>query len=97
MRTEKSPLRIACSACSRSWLGSGLAAPLRLEAGRRAGDVAPESRSLMIFPPASQKAESAQGLGMRTPVNQKDQAGTRGCSKLEPAGLTRANKQSGRG
>jgi hypothetical protein len=25
----------------------------------------------MIFPPASQKAESAQGLGMKTPVTKR--------------------------
>src|SRR4051794_33413940 len=51
MRTEKSPLRIACSACSRS--SEGLVLPLPEGFGlpaRRAADGVAEPRSLMEFP-----------------------------------------------
>ena len=48
IRTEKSPARIACSACSRSCIGSGLPLPAGLRlAARRSGSGA---RSLMVSP-----------------------------------------------
>src|SRR4051812_27789670 len=61
IRTEKSPDRIACSACSRSCIESGLplTAGLRFE-GRRGDDEAPGSRSLMGSPRDGYEYESGR-------------------------------------
>src|SRR5215475_7077428 len=55
MRTEKSPLRMACSASSSSCLESGSGPPLISRLGTRRPDreAVPESRSLISFPPGS--------------------------------------------
>jgi hypothetical protein len=50
IRTEKSPARIACRACSKSCIGSEVPlAGLDLAVRRTEGD-APGERSLMVFP-----------------------------------------------
>jgi hypothetical protein len=58
IRTEKSPLRIACSAWSNSCEGSGFPFVYGLTLARRRLDGGAEPRSLMIFPSAEGALES---------------------------------------
>src|SRR5947209_2454235 len=91
MRTEKSPLRIACSACSKS--SEGFVLPLPEGFGlpaRRVTDGVAEPRSLMKFPLRTGAPES--GLRRhKTGCGVADQAGTP-ATFVPPAGT--APKQS---
>src|SRR5580692_9799799 len=63
MRTEKSPLRIACRADSNSWEGSGFPLLYGLILVRRFVDGTAEPRSLMMFPPQAAKTGQSNRVG----------------------------------
>src|SRR6516162_2346703 len=80
MRTEKSPLRIACSACSNSWEGSGFPFVYGLALERRRADGVAEPRSVMGVPSA--KVRHAQAHPSRHVFARSNRAKGRDASKI---------------